>query len=153
MQGRWDEAVSSVNAYVEQVRTAAGVDLLTDQDRVTLVVFDHYPDTMDFRVLRNAQQLKAWEPVKINEVTPRGSTPLLDAVVRIAAMAEARASEKTVLVIMTDGKENASIEVKREGAKAAIERMQAKGWQIVNWAFSSTRSARRRTLGSRRRRL
>jgi Mg-chelatase subunit ChlD len=131
MQGRWDEAISSVNAYVEQVRTAAGVDLLTDQDRVTLVAFDHYPDTMDFRVLRNAQPLKAWEPVKINEVSPRGSTPLLDAVVRIAAMAETRASEKTVLVIMTDGKENSSIEVKREGAKAAIERMQAKGWQVV----------------------
>jgi hypothetical protein len=24
MQGRWDEAISSVNAYVEQVRTAVG---------------------------------------------------------------------------------------------------------------------------------
>jgi uncharacterized protein YegL len=131
MQGRWEEAVSSVNAYVEQVRDAAGVDLLTDQDRVTLVAFDQYPDKIDFKVLRDGQPLKAWEPVKISDVTPRGSTPLLDAVVRIAAMAEARASERTALVIMTDGKENASIEVTKEGAKAAIERMQARGWQVV----------------------
>jgi Mg-chelatase subunit ChlD len=131
MQGRWDEAVSSVNAYVEQVRDAAGVDLLTDQDRVTLAAFDHFGAGLDLQVLRDGQPMKEWKPLGISEVTPRGNTPLLDAVVRIAAMAEARASEKTVLVVMTDGKENASTECTKQDAKAAIGRLQARGWQVV----------------------
>ena len=46
-------------------------------------------------------------------------------------MAEADNPEKAVIVIMTDGHENSSREVTREGAKAALERAEKRGWEVV----------------------
>jgi uncharacterized protein YegL len=131
MQRRWDEAVNALNVYVDEVVKAAGSDLLTEQDRVTLACFDRWQTGTTFDVLRDAVPLTGWKPLRTDEVTPRGDTPLLDAVVRLAAVAEAKGSEKTVVVIMTDGEENASSEVTKDGARAAIERLQKRGWQVV----------------------
>jgi hypothetical protein len=131
MHRRWEEAVYAINVYVDEVVKAAGSDLLTDQDRVTLACFDRWQTGTTFDILRDAVSLTAWKPLRTDEVTPRGDTPLLDAVVRLAAVAEARGSEKTVVVIMTDGEENASSEVTKDGARAAIERLQKRGWQVV----------------------
>jgi Mg-chelatase subunit ChlD len=58
-------------------------------------------------------------------------TPLLDALIRIIALADADKPDKAVIVVMTDGQENASKEVTREGVKAALERVKAKGWEVV----------------------
>lgn len=147
MARRWDEAISSVNAYVAQVRTTMGEDLLTDEDRVTLAAFDRFSNGMDFKVLRDGQHLKAWTPLTVGEVHPRGDTPLLDAVVRIAALAEARKAEKTVLVIMTDGEENASTEATKDTAKAAITRLQDRGWQVVYLGADFDAFAQAQALG------
>jgi hypothetical protein len=130
MQRRWEEAVSAINTYVTDLRKAIGEDLLQDDDRITLAVFDRM-NGMQFDVLRDFIPLSQWKPLTTIEVTPRGDTPLLDAVVRMAALAEAKNVEKTVLVIMTDGEENASTEVTKDGAKAALDRLRTKGWQVV----------------------
>ena len=61
MASRWQEAVSSVNAYIEEVRNAMGVDLLTNNDRVTLAAFDQFSNGLDFKVLRDGQLLKDWQ--------------------------------------------------------------------------------------------
>lgn len=131
MQRRWEEAVNAINVYVDEVVKAAGRDLLTDQDRVTLACFDRWQTGTTFDILRDAVPLTAWNPLRIDEVTPRGDTPLLDAVVRLASLAEAKGSDKTVVVIMTDGEENASSEVTKEVARQAIERLQKRSWQVV----------------------
>jgi Mg-chelatase subunit ChlD len=120
----WDEAVMSVNAYVRE--------LVVDEadDRVTLAVFDAYKSGMQYDVLRDAVPIREWKPVGNDEVLPRGATPLLDAVMRTITVAEEAGKSKTAIVVMTDGYENASREVTLEAARAAIERVQAKNWQV-----------------------
>ncbi len=72
-----------------------------------------------------------WEAVTDKDATPRGMTPLLDALGRIVALAETDKPDRAVIVVMTDGMENASREVTRAGAKAALDRVQKRGWDVV----------------------
>ena len=124
--GFWDEAVASVNTYVEEL-LKQGVD---PQSRLTMAVFDYYSG-LQFDVLRNATPITAWRSLTPGEVLPRGGTPLLDALMRIVTAAEANNNPKTVVVCMTDGEENQSTEFKAPQVKTALDRIRANGWQVV----------------------
>ena len=104
-----------------------GEDIETD---VTLAVFD-YQDGMQFDVLRKGVKAEDWNDVTNDEANPRGMTPLFDAIGRMVSLAEADKPEKAVIVIMTDGRENSSRELTKDGAKAALARAEAKGWEVV----------------------
>lgn len=119
----WDEAVTSVNTYVNELADDSA------DDRVTLVAFDQH-DGMQFDVLRDAVPIVEWKALAIDEVTPRGCTPLLDALVRIITRAEEVNNDKTAFVVMTDGHENASKEVTTDAARAALDRVAKKKWQV-----------------------
>ena len=133
MSDIWDEALTSVNAYADSFAAdapgaeIAGGDIKT---AVTLAVFDHQ-DGMQFDVLRDKVDPAKWSDVTNDEANPRGMTPLYDAIGRIINRAEADAPEKAVIVIMTDGLENSSSELTKQGAKAALDRARAKGWEVV----------------------
>ncbi|MFN4184737.1 MAG: vWA domain-containing protein [Hyphomonas sp.] len=133
MSNIWDEALSSVNAYADSFAAdapgaeIAGADIKT---AVTVAVFD-YQDGLQFDVLRDKVAPQAWKTITNNEASPRGMTPLFDAIGRIIARAEADNPEKAVIVIMTDGLENSSKEFTKEGAKAALDRAQARGWEVI----------------------
>jgi hypothetical protein len=133
MSGIWDEALASVNAYAGSFAAdAPGTEIAGDDIRtaVTVAVFDHH-DGLQFDVLRDKVDPKAWKPVTNDEASPRGMTPLFDAIGRIVSRAEADNPQKAVIVIMTDGYENASRELTKQGAKAALDRARAKGWEVV----------------------
>ena len=129
MSGIWDEALTSINAYAKSVgeEEAGEADLDT---KVSLAVFDAQ-DGLQFDVLRQGVSAEQWSEVTNDEASPRGMTPLYDAIGRIVSLAEADAPEKAVLVIMTDGAENASREMTGAGAKAALDRARARGWEVV----------------------
>lgn len=132
MSDIWEEALGSVNAYAASVGEADegevdGEDIETD---VTLAVFD-YQDGMQFDVLRKGVKAEDWNDVTNDEANPRGMTPLFDAIGRMVSLAEADKPEKAVIVIMTDGRENSSRELTKDGAKAALARAEAKGWEVV----------------------
>ena len=76
-------------------------------------------------------QPDGWQSVTDKEASPRGMTPLFDAIARLISMAEADNPEKAVIVIMTDGEENASREVTKAGVKAALDRAEKRGWEVV----------------------
>lgn len=128
MQSLWTEALSSVNAYAKEL------DNKTDGDavdaKVTLAVFDDQAG-MQFDVLRKDVPALHWQNVTDAEASPRGMTPLLDAIGRVVSLAETDNPDKAIIVVMTDGMENASREVTREGAKAALDRVRKKGWEVV----------------------
>jgi hypothetical protein len=124
MQALWDEALSSVNHYAADLRS-------TPDARITLAVFDHALGGLQFDVLRRSVPAEAWQDVIAKEATPRGMTPLFDAIGQMIALAEQDAPEKAVLVIMTDGEENSSRELNRRTAKQALDRVQARDWQVV----------------------
>lgn len=128
MQSLWTEALSSVNAYAKELANKRDGDAV--DSHVTFAVFDGQ-EGLQFDVLRRKQPALHWEKVTDREASPRGMTPLLDALVRIIALADADNPQKAVIVVMTDGQENASREVTRDGVKAALERVKAKGWEVV----------------------
>lgn len=128
MNSIWDEALGSVNAYVKSVVTPDdGPDVDND---ITLAVFDSQRG-LQFDEIRKNVTGEAWKDVNSDEVSPRGMTPLFDAIGRIIAVADADAPEKAVIVIMTDGRENASKEFTKSTAKAALDRAEKKGWEVV----------------------
>ncbi len=120
MGSRWGEALGAVNAYVKAIGEAD----------VTLATFDGM-DGLKFEVIRDRTAATAWKDVTTAEAEPRGMTPLYDAFARIVALADAAACEKTVVIVMTDGAENASREVARKDAAALVARCKEKGWQVV----------------------
>ena len=130
MSDIWDEALGSVNAYAEAIGKVEDGEADDLETAVTLAVFDHQ-EGFQFDVLRTNVEPDAWTTVTNDEVSPRGMTPLFDAINRTITMAEADNPEKAVIVIMTDGHENSSREVTRQGAKAALDRAEARGWEVV----------------------
>ena len=128
MQSLWVEALSSVNAFAKEL--ANKTDGPSVDSHVTLAVFDSQ-ESLQFDTLRRKQPALHWENVTDKDASPRGMTPLLDAMVRIISLAEGDTPDKAVIVVMTDGQENASREVTREGVKAALDRVKAKGWEVV----------------------
>ncbi len=128
MEPIWSEALSSVNAYADGLATLDGGPRV-DAD-ITLAVFDSQ-DGFQFDVLRSGVDAERWRDVSSDEVNPRGMTPLYDAIGRIVALAEKDRPEKAVIVIMTDGEENSSEEMTKATAKAALDRVRKKGWDVV----------------------
>jgi hypothetical protein len=124
MASIWSETLSSINGYVAKL-AADKVDA-----RITLAMFDSNDGTQ-FDVIRGTVDVKDWPAVTDAEASPRGYTPLYDAIGRLMGLANADASDRASVIIVTDGQENASREVTREGAKAMLDRVQAKGWDVV----------------------
>jgi hypothetical protein len=128
MEPIWSEALSSVNAYADGLAALDGGPRV-DAD-ITLAVFDAQ-DGLQFDVLRKGVDAQNWNDVSTREVNPRGMTPLYDAIGRIVSLAETDRPEKAIIVIMTDGEENSSKEMTKGAAKAALDRVRAKGWEVV----------------------
>lgn len=117
MESLWDEAINSINAYVGK---------LGKRGNVHLSVFD----SVGYDVVRDCK-IKDWTEVSQTEVTPRGGTPLYDACARIMSLAEEDNAKKTMLIVMTDGWENASKEVTRQQIKDRVESWEGKKWEVV----------------------
>ncbi len=128
MEPIWTEALSSVNTYASGLASLDGGPRV-DSD-LTLAVFDAQQG-LQFDVLRKGVDAENWKTVTSDEVTPRGMTPLYDAIGRMVALAEKDRPEKAIIVIMTDGQENSSTEMTKAAARAALDRVRAKGWEVV----------------------
>lgn len=116
MQSQWAEALSSINAYVKE---------LPKDTNVFLAAFDH-----DYHVMRNTT-VKKWNPINSDEIQPRGNTRLFDAAARIMQRAIDDNAERTMIVVMTDGEENASLNFKQADVKALANVMDSKKWELV----------------------
>ena len=128
MEPIWTEALASVNAYADGLAALDGGPRI-DAD-ITLAAFDAQ-DGFQFDVLRDDVDAENWNKITTKELSPRGMTPLYDAIGRIVSLAEKDKPGKAVIVIMTDGEENASTEMDKKAAKAALDRVRAKGWEVV----------------------
>jgi Mg-chelatase subunit ChlD len=129
MQALWSEALHSVNAYVKKLA----------EDRVdtgvTLATFDRAGEDFKFEIVRDRIIPSTWKPISSEDATPRGMTPLNDAIGRIVTLAKAGFNgapyDKLALIIMTDGLENASEEYSHKAAKALLDDCRAKNWQVI----------------------
>ena len=112
----WNEALGSVNSYVEKLKRT---------DKIQVAVFDN-----EYDVIRDCK-VKDWDNITNEDAQPRGMTALYDSVGKIMASAEEDDAKKTVLVVMTDGFENASREFTQAAIKARVKQFEDKNWEVV----------------------
>lgn len=124
MQTRWGETIGALNAYVAGL---AG-DKATKKTEVTVAAFDNQDP---FLILRGSVKAGTWSPISQDEVSPRGMTPLYDAIGRLVTTVRNDSPKKATIVIITDGAENGSREIKKDAAKSMLDDMRGKKFDVV----------------------
>lgn len=121
---KWTETLSSVNAYITSLAKGKV------KGHVTVAMFDDHIGSQ-FDIIRDAVDFDKCKLISPSEASPRGGTPLYDALAKIVEQANMAGVKKTVIVVMTDGQENASREMSRDKALAKIAACKKKGWEVI----------------------
>jgi Mg-chelatase subunit ChlD len=79
---------------------------------------------------------------------PRGGTPLFDAVGKLVNLAREDNPERSALVIVTDGQENASREQTKESSRALLDACRHRGWQVIFLGADFDNFSQARDLGN-----
>ena len=121
-QGR-DDHEGGLQSFVQDQETLPG------DVRLTLIQFD----TVDpCEILYDGVPIAEVKDIRL---IPRGGTPLLDAVgLAIAHVAERlkdASPDQVVVMIITDGQENASREYKRDQIQKMIAEYESRGWKFL----------------------
>lgn len=143
MASQWLEATSSINAYVRGL-AERGVP-----GHVTLVIFDEFDGRLQYNVVRR-HPVNDWVEFGAHEYAPRGNTPLYDAVARTVNLAETTMPARAVIVIMTDGYENASAATTNSMAREMLDRCRNREWQVVFLGANFDTFSQGASLGSAR---
>lgn len=119
----WDEAIGSINAYIKGLPVKA---------KVTADLFDtgSYGDANNYVRVRDTT-VNNWQDISTREYSPRGGTPLNDAAGRLLTEVLASKDKKAVVIIMTDGYENASKEFTLPQVKELIKKVEARGFEVI----------------------
>ncbi len=123
MSSRWDESLTAIDAYVKTL-IQPGI-----KTKVTLATFDTDDKGVAVEVIRKHVSPTDW--TKITDIFPRGYTPLYDAIGKIIQFAKTDNNPKTVIVVLTDGAENASKEFNKQSAKKLLDEVKKNGWEVV----------------------
>jgi Mg-chelatase subunit ChlD len=128
MSGMEPAVVGGINEFVESLRA----DRVDAKVRVTLSMFDLHANDPVVRPKYRAIPLAEVAPLAPGDYRPRGATPLNDAVAKtIRGMSRAvKKGHRAMLVILTDGLENASETPSREVRKL-IHRKEKAGWEFI----------------------
>jgi ADP-ribosylglycohydrolase/uncharacterized protein YegL len=118
-----DDVVTGFDGFFANQRAAGG------EATVTIVQFD---DAERHDVLVDAQPLDAVHSIA-DRFQPRGSTPLFDAIALLLDRAERRSGDDAdqLVVILTDGAENASRVWTQQRLFARIGALRDRGWTFV----------------------
>ncbi len=120
-----EDVIGGFNQFLREQQARPGVC------RMTLVQFD---SQAPFEILVDAADVKEVRPLDAARYEPRAGTPLLDALGALLEHAERRArgrDEDAIIVVFTDGEENASGSWKREALFERIAALKARGWAFV----------------------
>lgn len=124
----WDDAFNGLNAFIEQQQKLDGECVFT------LSIFDDQHE-----VLVDAENIQTVEPISSKQAHPRGMTAFYDAIGKTVNSIGARLShtkkedlpDKVIVVIMSDGFENASKEFNKTNIRDMIKHQEDK----YNWEF------------------
>jgi len=139
MSGRWDDSMTSVDAYV------AGLKAL--DTKVIMSTFGAGKPLQYHRVRENTPQ--EWPPVYLDEnvANPGGYTPLYDAINEMGREIRDLSPTKCSILIVTDGDENNSM-TSLEQAKGILNWLRRRGYQITFLGCDFENSRQARALGA-----
>jgi len=130
MQAIRADVVGGFNAFVDTHKAAPG------EATLTLVQFD---SQNPYELLYAAMPIEDVPALKIAQYVPRASTPLYDAMGRAIAALDAKLNatppgwrpKKIIFVVVTDGQENASVQIRRAQVVALMDAKKKAGWDFV----------------------
>ena len=129
MGGLESDTIGGYNAMLDKQKAIEG------ECQITTVLFDN-----SYGLLHDRIDIRAVSPLTLSDYQVGGSTALLDAIGRAVDKigsaqkhtADDYRAEKVMVVIITDGEENASREYSFDRVKAQIERQKSKyGWEFI----------------------
>ena len=127
MQAIREDALGGVNSYI----LSAKQDRALYESKFSLVTFSS--ESVD--TIRNSEIMEQVKPIGSDEYRCAGWTPLYDAIGRgVGILDEASGAvpqSKCILVVMTDGQENASREFSHEKITSLIKTRQERGWLVT----------------------
>lgn len=128
MLGNESAVVGGVNEFVEKLRSQES----TTKVSATLGTFDRSGNDPVVRYAYSGIPLEEVVAMTPEQYLPRGATPLNDAVAGVIRQIDSQASkgERVMLVVLTDGLENASETPTRELRKL-IAKKEAEGWEFI----------------------
>lgn len=120
------DVVGGFNSFIEEQKAQPGVC------KFTLMQFDS--QGMDY--LHVAADLQTVPTMQSQDFSPRGGTPLFDAIGRVIGDIDARNDamvdkEVVLFIIFTDGEENSSQNYTRQAIQEMIEIRQGRGWTFT----------------------
>jgi len=127
MQAIHDDALRGVNSYI----TNAKQDRALYESRFSLITFS----SESVETIRKNEIMETVKPIASEEYCCGGWTPLYDAIGRgigiLDEAMEGKVGAKAILVIMTDGQENASREFSHEKISGLLKARQEQGWLVT----------------------
>jgi len=121
MATNWVETIGGLNSFADNLKKEA------PDTKITVTAFD----SAGFDVVRDGKKAKKFVHITEDEVSPRGMTPLFDAISSLAGMVDKAKPKRASILILTDGAENHSRETTREGAAKIVEKWKKAGFDVV----------------------
>ncbi len=124
MSGQETRVVTGINEYINKLRT----EIKDDDCKVMLNLFDSERWDTFFD-----GDLKDFPKMDEKDYNPQAMTPLNDAIAKVISAMKVKAvnGDKVIIVIDTDGQENASKEHNVESIKALVAECEKEGWAFI----------------------
>lgn len=130
MATEWVETIGSINGYVEKLAT----EDVTKNVKVDVIAFDKpgYTDgEISYVKIREKCSASDWRSIQPSEISPRGTTPLNDAIGKLCSDVRDDDPRRAMIIIMTDGHENSSFEYSQNSAKKALDDLRKRDYEVV----------------------
>jgi uncharacterized protein with von Willebrand factor type A (vWA) domain len=122
---RWDETISAVNHYINELKKKDNKGL------VTVLTFDQYGIEPIVQELRKSTPISSWTDISKTELQPRGSTPLYDAVGKLHNLVLETKPDLSTIVIITDGENNIYQGETIASAKEKLTSLRGRNYQVL----------------------
>jgi Mg-chelatase subunit ChlD len=120
MYSNREATISSVNEFIQSQNIADG------ETWVTLVKFADYS-----KVVLESAPIQQFEPLTVKTYVPNGCTALFDAIGDAVNKIRVKGKEKVMVVIMTDGEENASRKYTFKQIQDLVAKYRKSKWEFV----------------------
>ena len=115
-----NDAIGGFNAFLKEQQNLPG------EAAMTIVMFDH-----EYLVPYSGIPIQNIKPLYDGSYVPRGTTALNDAIGRAVSELKCRNPKKAIIMILTDGHENASHEFSKCQIKEMIKDCEDRGWFVA----------------------
>lgn len=145
MQAIKEDAIGGFNSFLSQQKN------IDREANVSFVLFDDR-----YQLVHDGKDIRKVEELTDDTYQPSGTTALLDAVgwtvdrvgERLDAIDNDEKPENVIVFILTDGKENASSDYKRDQIREMIEHQESKyAWEFIYGGANQDAFAEAGTLG------